>query len=146
MPSNIGKRTLFILVVVLVSAYGVIGLPTSMRALRENMQERIPLGLDLKGGTHLILQVNVDDAINAEADQTIERLKQTLDQRQVTFADMTKIDTREITEDGGIRIEGVPPEQNSALRQAIDETELNWILTPESNAYRLTLRQPVLVD
>ncbi|MBI4479039.1 MAG: protein translocase subunit SecD [Acidobacteria bacterium] len=146
MPSNIGKRVLFILAVVVVSAYGVIGLPTSLRALRENIQERIPLGLDLKGGTHLILQVNVDDAINAEADQTIERLKQTLDQRQVTFAAMTKIDAREITDDGGIRIEGVPPEQNSALRQAIDETELNWILTPESDAYRLTLRQPVLVD
>ena len=146
MPFNIGKRTLFILAVVLASAYGVIGLPTSLRALRENIQERIPLGLDLKGGTHLILQVNVDDAINAEADQTIERLKQTLDQRQVTFAAMTKIDAREITDDGGIRVEGVPPEQNSALRQAIDETELNWILTPESDGYRLTLRQPVLVD
>ena len=46
----------------------------------------------------------------------------------------------------GIRIEGVPPEQNSALREAIDQTELNWILTPESDGYRLTLRQPVLVD
>ena len=55
MSSSIGKRTLFILAVVVVSAYGVIGLPTSLRALRENMQERIPLGLDLKGGTHLIL-------------------------------------------------------------------------------------------
>ncbi|MBI2818818.1 MAG: protein translocase subunit SecD [Acidobacteria bacterium] len=146
MPSNLGKRTLFILAVMLVSVYGVIGLPTSMRELRKNMQERISLGLDLSGGTHLILQVNVQDAINAEADQTIERLKQTLDQRQVTYAAMTRIDAKDITEDGGILIEGVPPEQNTALREAIDQTELNWILTPESNGYRLTLRQPVLAD
>ena len=146
MPSKIGKRTLVILAVVLVSVFGIIGLPTSMSQLRENMRERIPLGLDLRGGTHLILQVNVHDAINAEADQTIERLKQTLDQRQVTFAAMTRIDARNITEDGGILIEGVPPEQNSALREAIDQTELNWLLVPESSGYRLTLRQPVLAD
>src|SRR3990170_4571990 len=137
MSSSIGKRTLFVLAIVLVSAYGVIGLPTSMRDLRENMQERISLGLDLSGGTHLILQVNVQDAINADADQTIERLKQTLDQRQVTYAAITRIDAKEITDDGGIRVEGVPPEQNSAFREAIDQTELNWLLTPEANGYVL---------
>ena len=52
----------------------------------------------------------------------------------------------EITDDGGIRVEGVPPEQNSAFREAIDQTELNWLLTPEANGYVLTLRQPVLAD
>ena len=146
MPSNIGKRTLFILAVIVVSAYGVIGLPTSRKSLLENIQKRISLGLDLSGGTHLVLQVNVYDAINAEADQTIERLKQTLDQRQVTYAAITRIDAKEITDDGGIRVEGVPPEQNSAFREAIDQTELNWLLTPEANGYVLTLRQPVLAD
>lgn len=33
------------------------------------------LGLDLKGGSQLVLQVQVQDAFKAEADQTIERLK-----------------------------------------------------------------------
>ena len=32
------------------------------------MQDRIHLGLDLKGGTHLILQVQVNDAVNADSD------------------------------------------------------------------------------
>src|SRR2546430_13692416 len=36
------------------------------------------LGLDLRGGSHLILQVQVQDAVKAEADQTIERLKEEL--------------------------------------------------------------------
>lgn len=146
MPSNIGKRTLFILAVVLASVYGVIGLPTNMRELRQNMQKRISLGLDLRGGTHLVLQVNVQDAINAESDQAIERLKQTLDQRQITYASITRVDAKQLTDDGGILIEGVPTEQNSALREAVEQTEPNWLVTPESNGYRLTLRQSVLAD
>jgi preprotein translocase subunit SecD len=146
MPTNLGKRALFILAVIVVATYGVIGLPTSMSELRQNMQERISLGLDLRGGTHLILQVNVQDAINAEADQTIERLRQTLDQRQVSYAAITRIDATDLADDGGIRIEGVPPEQNSALREAVDQTELNWVLTPEANGYRMTLRQPILAE
>ncbi len=42
------------------------------------MTDRIHLGLDLKGGTHLILQVQVNDAVNADSDNAIERLKEDL--------------------------------------------------------------------
>jgi preprotein translocase subunit SecD len=39
--------------------------------LRQNLSENINLGLDLKGGTHLVMQVKVDDVIKAitEADR-----------------------------------------------------------------------------
>ena len=39
------------------------------------MKERIHLGLDLRGGMHLILQVVTDDAMNIETDLAVERLK-----------------------------------------------------------------------
>jgi preprotein translocase subunit SecD len=38
------------------------------RGLLAALQQRIHLGLDLKGGTHLILQVQVNDAVNVETD------------------------------------------------------------------------------
>jgi preprotein translocase subunit SecD len=114
--------------------------------MKENIQDRIALGLDLKGGTHLVMQVNVNDAVNAEADQTIERIRQSLNQRQIRFAAITRIDAADILDDGGIRVEGVPAEQTSAFRQAVEETELNWTLVPEGNATRLTLRQAFLAD
>jgi preprotein translocase subunit SecD len=38
-------------------------------------REPIQLGLDLKGGTHLVMQVNTPDAIRAELDQAMERFK-----------------------------------------------------------------------
>jgi len=39
------------------------------------VQKRIPLGLDLSGGIHLVLQVKTDDAIKAELDDAALRLK-----------------------------------------------------------------------
>jgi preprotein translocase subunit SecD len=146
MSGKLGKKGLFILAVILVAAYGVVGLPTSVNALRQNLAERIPLGLDLKGGTHLVLQVMVNDAVNAEIDQTIERLKLVLDQRQITFAAITRVDAADISDAGAIRVEGIPVEQNSAFRQAVEETELNWAVTPESDGYRLHLRPAALAD
>jgi preprotein translocase subunit SecD len=41
----------------------------------KNNPERIPLGLDLKGGTHLVMQVNTGDALAAEVDQGMETVK-----------------------------------------------------------------------
>ena len=52
------------------------------QGLLASLQKRIHLGLDLKGGTHLILQVQVNDAINADTDRTVERLKDDLKSRQ----------------------------------------------------------------
>ncbi len=39
------------------------------------VEKKIHLGLDLKGGIHLVLQVNMEDAIRAELDDAMERLR-----------------------------------------------------------------------
>ena len=147
MSKSLRNKALVIAAVVLACIVGVIGLPTSGTALRENLRERIRLGLDLQGGTHLVLQVNVHDAINAEADQTIERLRSTLTTRQIAFAAITRIDAADIYSDGGIEIQGIPVDQTTAFRQAIDETEFNWTYqTGESGSYRLLLRPLALAE
>src|SRR5215510_5131489 len=47
--------------------------------LKQNLTENIHLGLDLKGGTHLVLQVKVDDVIknltNGDRDKAEDELK-----------------------------------------------------------------------
>lgn len=55
----------------------------------ENNPERIALGLDLKGGTHLVMQVNTDDAVQAEVDQSMERAR-TIAQQQSLPAPATQ--------------------------------------------------------
>ncbi len=153
MAPNILKKAIFIAAIVLICLWGVVsnpttwGIPTNWQALRQNMQERIHLGLDLRGGTHLVLQVAVNDAINSEADQTIERLQDTLKKRQITFGGMTRIDAANIHDDGGILVQGIPVEQTSAFRQAIDENEPNWTYQQvQGGAYQLTLRKPAAAD
>ena len=56
------------------------------------MQSRITLGPDLKGGTHLILQVQVNDAVNVETDNAVERLKEDLRTRKINYTEITKPD------------------------------------------------------
>ena len=57
----------FILAVILVCLYGIIGLPTSKAELVANWHKNIHLGLDLSGGTYLVVQVQQQDAFNAQA-------------------------------------------------------------------------------
>ena len=94
MKKNLRGRILAIIAVLLISVYGIIGLPSgfSGKAMLEAIQRRIHLGLDLKGGAHLILQVQVADAVNAETDNLIGVIQQDLKKAVVTLADGHRID------------------------------------------------------
>ena len=77
MNPNLKWKALFIVVVILGCVYGLIGLPTfptSLAQIKDNFAHQIKLGLDLQGGTHLILQVQMQEAIAQETDQTVDRL------------------------------------------------------------------------
>ena len=68
MKKNLLQRTIIIVVVSVVSLYYVIGPHRMPRAsdftidgIRNNLAENIHLGLDLKGGSHLVMQVQTDE-------------------------------------------------------------------------------------
>ena len=82
MRKNLTARTVVIVVTILLCVFGIIGFPKSAADLVQNLKNNIRLGLDLKGGSHLVLQVQVQDAVKADADQTIERLKDDLPQAE----------------------------------------------------------------
>ena len=83
------------------------------------MQSRISLGLDLKGGTHLILQVQVNDAVNVETDSAIERLKEDLRTHKINYTEITKPDP--VNHPEQILIKGTPPENSSDLRSIVED-------------------------
>jgi preprotein translocase subunit SecD len=80
--------------VLLVFLFGIFGIPQSLSGsgLLTAMTNRIHLGLDLRGGTHLILQVQVNDAINVDSDNAVEILKEQLNKKKIAFADISKPD------------------------------------------------------
>src|SRR3954454_16118285 len=109
MKKNLRGRILAIIAVLLVSIYGIIGLPSgfSGKALREAITKRIHLGLDLKGGAHLILQVQVADAVNAETDNLVAMVQQELKKANLPFGSVLKPDPTSKPQQ--IRIDGVQP-------------------------------------
>ena len=110
MDKNLRWKVVVIVVTLLVFLFGIVGLPKSWsgQGLLSAMTDRIHLGLDLKGGTHLILQVQVNDAVNADSDRAIERLKDDLRTRKIQYADITKPDA--VNSPEKILVKGVPPE------------------------------------
>src|SRR6266542_1595629 len=97
---NLTWKVVFILAVLVIFVWGIfLGTDPekSIAAIKAHglvagIQENIHLGLDLRGGTHLILQVQVGDAVNAETDQTVERLKDALKKKNIVYGDVIKLD------------------------------------------------------
>src|SRR5450432_2930121 len=89
---NLRVRFLIILATVLLCIYGIIGLPWPLNKFgekaKENFSNNIRLGLDLKGGSQLVMQVQMQDAMKAEAASVIDRLREGLNKKQVQFAAM----------------------------------------------------------
>jgi preprotein translocase subunit SecD len=107
MQKNLLIKIAIIIGVTLVFIYGIFGIPSSLSGdgLKEAVLKNIHLGLDLKGGTHLILQVQVKDAINSESDRAIEILKDEFNKAHITYADISKPDPNQPDK---IVIKGVP--------------------------------------
>ena len=67
MRKNLTGRTVIIVATILLCVFGIIGFPKSKAQLIENFQRNIHLGLDLKGGSRLVLQVQVQDAVEVRS-------------------------------------------------------------------------------
>ncbi|HEV3421675.1 MAG TPA: protein translocase subunit SecD [Candidatus Acidoferrum sp.] len=141
MNPNLKWKALFILAVILLCIYAVIGypdFPTSPSALKNNFEHQIKLGLDLQGGTHLILQVQVQEAIAQETDQTVDRLTTAMRSKNIRYDEVRRAD------DTHIIVRNVPSDQLSAFRDLIHEQyEGVWELSPapgEPASYMLTMR------
>src|SRR5271157_4227200 len=121
MNKNLLLKTLLIVAVLIFFLFGIFGIPSSPSAkgLLASLQNRIHLGLDLKGGTHLILQVQVNDAINADTDRTVERLKEDFKTANIAFGEISKPDPQQRPE--VVEIKGVPPESAGELRRIVSE-------------------------
>ena len=61
MAQNLKVKVLAIVAVTLACIYGIIGIPTSVDSIKENFQKNIHLGLDLKGGSQLVMQIQVQE-------------------------------------------------------------------------------------
>src|SRR5208282_4423595 len=147
MNKNLLAKTILIIAVLIAFLFGIFGIPGSLsgKGLLAALQSRIHLGLDLKGGTHLILQVQVNDAINADTDRSVERLKDALKSGNIAFGEISKPDPTNHPE--LIQIKGVPPESSSELRRIVSEKLPDYDLTSGAeNSWTLAMKPAVAND
>jgi preprotein translocase subunit SecD len=106
--------------------------------VKDNFKQQIKLGLDLQGGTHLVLQVQVQEAVAQETDQTVDRLTRQLREKNVRYEEIRRAD------DTHILVRNVTVEQSGNFRDLFNDLfKSEWDLSPapgESNGYLLTMK------
>src|SRR5213594_4989532 len=134
MNKRVRTRFLIILGVTVLSIALFAGFPPSVA----KMKEKVHLGLDLRGGTHLVLQVVTDDAIRAETDQAIEGLRQQLQRENIIFRQLTR------SQNNTLQAVGVDPSKDSDFRRILNERFTEWDLVSTQgevpNTYTIRLK------
>jgi preprotein translocase subunit SecD len=147
MNKNLGWKLIVIVVTLLVFVFGIFGIPEkwSGSGLLAAMQKRISLGLDLKGGTHLILQVQVNDAVNVDSDNAVERLKADMRARKINYSEISKPDP--VNNPEKIVLKGVPPESRSDLLSIVQDRLPEYALASGAdNAWTVSMKPQALAD
>jgi preprotein translocase subunit SecD len=146
MRKNLTSKTILILAVVVIFIFGIIGLPGgfSGAALKASLLKRINLGLDLKGGTHLILQVMVDEAVGTARDSDAAHIQQDLQTNGIAVGsvapDLNRTDT--------IHIAGAPPDRGGDIRSVLESkygTQYD-VASGANNTWTLTMKPSAVAD
>jgi len=88
-------------------------------------KETINLGLDLQGGSHLVLQVEASAAVKSEIDLAINRIGQMLKEKSIPYSSITS------SADGlGMDIQGVDSARSADVREILDTIVPRWSVTP----------------
>jgi preprotein translocase subunit SecD len=127
--------------VLLICLWGIFGASKGVTGadLTAGLTKRIHLGLDLKGGAHLILQVKVEEAIFAETGNTAARIQQDLQKAKLTYSqvyvpDPSKAET--------IRVEGTSAASSNAVETLLDSKYGNVynVSSGSDNSFVLTMK------
>jgi preprotein translocase subunit SecD len=147
MSQNLKGKTAFIVAFLVVFCYGIVGIPHGLgpAALKQALADRIKLGLDLKGGTHLVLQVHVQDAVVSATDRDVERLQDDLQKAAITGVTVGKLDP---AHPETITVKGVPAAKVSDARTLMEGSDyVNYDLSSNPDgSMKLTMKPGAIRD
>ena len=102
---------------------------------------RINLGLDLKGGTNLVLQVMTDDAVNMELNQAAERIAQEFKSKNIPFESSRKAQAEG---DYSVAVRGIGADKANDARQYLQSYDqrfdLRSSITDGNTDFTLTMK------
>ncbi|MGC1130432.1 MAG: protein translocase subunit SecD, partial [Candidatus Acidiferrales bacterium] len=94
-------------------------------------------------GSHLVLQVQVDEAIGVRCDQAVDELTKDLHDKNVGFGEISRVDNTHIL------VRNVDIATSSAFRDLVSSQFPEWTLSAaagEQNGYLLTMQPTVIAD
>jgi preprotein translocase subunit SecD len=147
MNKNLLWKLLFIVGTMLFFLFGIFGIPKSFSGdgLLTALTDHIHLGLDLKGGTHLVLQVQVNDAVNVDAQNAIEVLKDQFRSHKIQYADISQPDPQNNPDH--LVLKGIPPDARTDVRNIVQERLPEYDITGGAdNTWVLSMKQTSLKD
>jgi preprotein translocase subunit SecD len=150
MGKNLSRQVALIAVVLLVFVYGIIGIPKSTGhglgdSLQQALSNHINLGLDLKGGTHLVLVVHVEEAVNSTTDRDVQRMQASLEAAGVSGPTVAKLDP---AHPETIAVTNISPAQTSAVRSAFSGNDYaTYDEQPQQDgSLHLTMKPSAITD
>ena len=147
MNKNFLWKLAFIVGTLLFFLFGIFGIPKSFsrQGLLAAVSDHIHLGLDLSGGTHLILQVQVNDAVNVVAQNAMEVLKEQLRKRKIDYSDISQPDQQNNPDH--IVLKGVQPSARADLLNIVQERLPEYTVTGgPDNSWNLAMKPSALTD
>ena len=143
MGKNLAGKSAFIVAVLVIFCFGIVGIPHG--GLTQSIKDRIHLGLDLKGGTHLVLEVHVAEAVGSSTDRDVARIEDAFQKGGITGATVGKTDpARPQT----IVVSGIPPAKLGDARSMLQGNEYSSYdvaTTADGNA-TLTMKMAAIRD
>ncbi len=108
MNKPLGWRMILIAAVIAVSVWMAVPL------------EKINLGLDLKGGMHLILEVQTEDAVRVQTDQNANQLRDLLKESGIKFEQVLRQDNNKI------EMSGILMDDEGKIKDILDDEFGDW--------------------
>ncbi len=144
MRKNLTTKTILILAVLVVFIFGIFGIPKgiSPKAWKDALTQKIHLGLDLRGGTHLVLQVQVQEAVSAATDNDAARIQTDLQSNNAAATSVVPDPQHPDT----IQIAGTPPDRAGDIRTLLNNkysTQYD-VKSGPNNTWTLTLKPSVV--
>ncbi|MEO8190898.1 MAG: protein translocase subunit SecD, partial [Acidobacteriota bacterium] len=100
--------------------------------ISEALKRGVKLGLDLRGGIHLVLQVNTADAIKAERDEAVETVKAQAREQGVTLG------ASEYPSDASFTVASISDEKK--LDEIVKRWLPDWSTSSSGGRYAFTLK------
>jgi len=101
-------------------------------------KETINLGLDLQGGSHLVLQVETSAAVKSEIDLAINRIGQMLKEKSIPYTAITSS-----ADASGMDMQGVDSARSADVREILDTIVPRWNVTPSGADWSIRIPDAV---